>query len=186
MKATTITIKPPEAVLTDALATTLKPFAKELREACAEDKELAAAAEAVHPNVGKDKAQRLLDAAVAGDKAAADELLRLGGFENYPRNFSESYHTRDGLRAAAAKRSAALLQRVADKLVPALAVARDTIQKQYEETLLALGELPGGLSLWSKKIADMSGGIARMPQDAQRGVGAAYLVECLGLNAYLK
>lgn len=186
MKPTTIIIQPPESILSDALTATLKPFAKELREACAEDKELAAAAEAVHPNAGKAKAQQLLDAAVAGDKAAADELLRLGGFENYPSNFSESYRTRDGLREAAAKRSAALLQRVADKLVPALAVASDSIQKQFEETLLALSELPGGLSLWSKKIADMSGGIARMPQDALKGVGAAYLVETLGLSAYLK
>lgn len=186
MKATTITIKPPEAVLTDALATTLKPFAKELREACAEDKELAAAAEAVNPLVGKDKAQRLLDAAVAGDKAAAEELLRLGGFENYATNFSQSYHTREGLRSAAAKRSAALLQRVADKLLPALAVAKDTIQKQYEDTLTALGELQGGISLWSKKITDMSNGIARMPQDAQKGVGVAYLVEGLGLEAHIK
>jgi hypothetical protein len=183
---TTITIQPPQAVLNDTLAATLKLFAKDLREACAEDRELAAAAEAVAPSVGKDKAQRLLDAAVAGDKAAADELLSLGGFENYPRNFSESYHTRDGLRAAAAKRSAALLQRVADKLVPALAVAGDTIQKQYSDTLIALGELDGGLSLWAKKIADMSNGIARMPQDASRGVGAAYLVEGLGLEGFIK
>ena len=74
---------------------------------------------------------------------------------------------------------------MAEKLVPAVNEAGAVIQKQFAETMDALGELPGGLSTWDARVRSFKTNVEAAIRQAELGTGAAYLLEGLGLLAFV-
>jgi hypothetical protein len=178
-------ITPAQDIISAAITAALQPFKAQLAAACERDVQLAAEAEKIHPDKCKAQGFALMEAAVAGNEAAMRELEGAGGLDAWIAGRAAVYPIREGARHHHACDSAELFERAAAKLIPALEKAGADIQAQFEQTMTALGELPGGLSQWDAAIRAKIDGINGAVQQGKRGVGLAYLVQGLGLREHL-
>ena len=185
MKTTTI-ISPAE-IISRHLKPAIRPFSKELLAAADLDAQLAAARDAIAPDKIKHEAGDLFERACRGDKEAENILTQHGGQEGYVRERSAMFSLARGKFEAHCKACAPLWGRVAAALTSALDASAADIQSQFDATLTALGELPGGVSLWAEKCRNMKTGLNRA-EFASRELnhGASWQLEALGLGELLK
>jgi hypothetical protein len=180
-----MTITHPEVIISDAIAKAIKPFKTELATAAKLDVELADKADSYHEDKVKPAAAELLHRATTDDSALA-EIEAAGGLDAWIAARCAMHLPHENRRERHATDSAALLEKMAGAIVPALESAREKIQKQFETVMSELGELPGGLSQWDANIRNQRNGIEAAAKHAQRGVGPAWILGQLGLLKHLE
>lgn len=186
MKTNTITLTSPRDILDAAIAKALAPFRDELAEAAATDRRLYAETLDIHPNKAKADGEALMEAAADGDEKAMRQLEKDDGLIGYVNRRTALFPVKEAARVKAAQKFAKVLGRAADKLVPAVREAGVVIQKQFADTMDALGELPGGVSMWDAHVRSFDGNIKSAVNQAELGSGAAYLLESLGLLRFVE
>jgi BMFP domain-containing protein YqiC len=186
MKTSTITLTCPRDILDAAIAKALAPFRDELLDASKLDRKLYAETVGIHPNKVKADGEKLMEDAANGDEAAMKQLEDADGLIGYVNRRTALFPVKEAARVKAAERFAKVLARVADKLVPAVREAGAVIQKQFEGTMDALNELPGGLSMWDAHVRSLEGNVHGAIRQAEMGAGAAYLLEGLGLLRFVE
>ena len=186
MKTNTVTLTSPRDILDAAIAKAIAPFRGELAEAAATDRRLYAETLDIHPNKVKADGEKLMEAAADGDEAAMKQLEDDDGLIGYVNRRTALFPVKEAARVKAAQKFSKVLERVADKLVPAVREAGAVIQKQFEGTMDALGELPGGISMWDAHVRSFEGNVRGSIKQAELGSGAAYLLESLGLLRFVE
>jgi hypothetical protein len=184
--STSIRITPPAEILAEKISEALAPFKDALSAACKRDVELAAAAELCRPDKIKIAGDTLMGQAIHGDEKAMKQLEAAGGLDAWVASKSAVYPIKDAARHHHAVTSAELFERAAVKLIPALETAGAEIQKQFENVMAEMGELPGGLSQWGSNIQGRCNSITAAVRRAHNGEGLAWIFEQLGLAAFLK
>lgn len=172
MKTSTITVTSPRDILDAAIAKALAPFRGELLEAAKLDRKLYAETLNIHPQKVKRDGEKLME--------DADGLI------GYVNRRTALFPVKEAARVKTAEKFSKTFQPVVDKLVPAIREAGAVIQKQFEGTMDALGELPGGLSMWDAHVRSMEGNLQQAVVQAGLGAGAAYLLESLGLLRFVE
>ena len=186
MKTSTVTLTSPRDILDAAIAKAIAPFRDELSEAAALDRKLYAETLDIHPSKVKADGEKLMEAAADGDEAAMKQLEADDGLIGYVNRRTALFPVKEAARVKAAQKFSKVLDRVADKLVPAIREAGAVIQRQFEQTMLELGELPGGQSMWEAHVRSLEGNIRGAVKQADMGAGAAYLLEGLGLLRFVE
>jgi hypothetical protein len=186
-KASTLTITPPQQIIDRHLRPAIRPYAAQLRKAAALDRTLTLEMEKCHPVSAKAEAERLLEAAVAGD-AKADKILReAGGTEAFVKNKSALFDLAVGKHEGACHASAPLWAQVSAALETAIDLASFDIQQQFESVMLTLEELPGGQSLWEARCRGLRTGLARCERAAREmRFGAHWQLTQLGLDKLIE
>lgn len=180
-KPTNITVTPAPEILAAAINKAIAPMREDLRHAAAEDLRLHAEAEKFNPTKAREDWQKLHDKALAGDEAAAAEIVAHGGADQYVANVSAPYHLREGMRQRHAEQCAGLFHRLVTALIPAVREAGAQIQAQFEDVTAKMGELPGGISMWDQRVRAMVANFEKLPEHALNGIGAAYVLRENGL-----
>lgn len=186
MKTSTVTLTSPRDILDAAIAKGIAPFRDELAKAAALDRKLYAETLDIHPNKAKADGDKLMEDAANGDEAAMKQLEKDDGLIGYVNRRTALFPVKEAARVKAAEKFSKLLARVADVLVPATREAGAAIQGQFEHTMQALGELPGGQSMWQGYVRSFEGNIRDGVRQADMGTGAAYLLEGLGLLPFVE
>lgn len=186
MKTSTITVTSPRDILDAAIAKALAPFRGELLEAAKLDRKLYAETLNIHPQKVKRDGEKLMEDAANGDEAAMKQLEDADGLIGYVNRRTALFPVKEAARVKTAEKFSKTFQPVVDKLVPAIREAGAVIQKQFEGTMDALGELPGGLSMWDAHVRSMEGNLQQAVVQAGFGAGAAYLLESLGLLRFVE
>lgn len=186
MKTSTITLTSPRDILDAAIAKALAPHKKQLTEAAETDRRLYAETVDIHPNKVKKDGEDLMEAAANGDADAMRQLEENDGLIGYVQRRTALYPVKEAARKRAAEKFADLFAPIVDELVPAVREAGAVIQKQFEGTMEALGELPGGQSMWESYVRSFEGNVRGAIRQAKTGAGAAYLLEGLGLLRFVE
>ena len=177
----------PREIFDAAITGALAPHKAALAEAAALDRKLYAAAVEIHPNKVKEDGEALLARAADGDGAAMAELESAGGLTGYVSSKSALYPVREAARVRAAEKFADLLETVAPPLIEAVEAAGEVVKEQFANTLLALGELPAAHeSLWAVYVRAFRSNVEQAVRQARGGVGAAFLMEGLGLLPFVE
>lgn len=186
MKTKTVTLTSPREILDAAIVKALAPFREELAEAAATDRRLYAETLDIHPTKVKEDGDKLMEAAADGDEAAMKQLEKDDGLIGYVNRRTALFPVKEAARVKAAQKFSKVLERVAEKFIPAIREAGAVIQKQFEQTMDALGELPGGQSMWEAHVRSLEGNVEWSIKQAELGAGAAYLLEGLGLLPFVE
>jgi len=186
MKRSTITLTSPRDILDTAITSALAPFKAELAQAADTDRKLYAETLDIHPNKVKKDGEDLMEAAANGDPEAMRQLEQDNGLIGYVNRRTALYPVKEAARVRAAEKFADQFAPVADQLIPAVREAGAVIQKQFEGTMEALGELPGGLSMWNGYVRSFEGNVRGAIRQAKAGAGAAFLLEGLGLLPFVE
>jgi hypothetical protein len=177
----TVVLVHPKDILTRHLAQAVKPYAAELRQAAAIDREFEKEMLATHPDTAKKEANELLERASKGDSRAEGVLRSAGGTEAYIKAKCGLFDLARAKFEGAAKASAPLWTKVSAAALAALEAANREIQTQWQQACEHLGE-PGGLSSWDTYCRNLRNGFERAPYAAEKlRQGAAWQIEQLGL-----
>ena len=183
MKTAQLKITAPSDILHEAIAAAIKPHKAALAVAVKRDLELDAKANAVHPDKIRAQGLTLIDRA---DDEAFAELEKHGGLDGYVQAKAGMYPIYEGACKAHAMAGVPLFEALARDLIPAMEQAGQTIQRQFAETMAALGELSPGLSEWDANIRNRCNAVRGAIKRAEIGLGPALVLSQLGLMDYLK
>jgi hypothetical protein len=183
MKTASIKITSPSDILAEAISAAIKPHKAALAAAVARDLELDAKANAAHPDRMKAQGLSLIDRA---DDEAFAELEKHGGLDGYIQAKSGMYQIYEGAAKAHAMACMPLFEALARDLIPAIQEAGKVIQKQFAETMTALGELSPGLSEWDANIRNRCNSIQGAIKRLEIGLGPAFVLEQLGLTDFIR
>ena len=186
MSNTTIKIESPASILDEAIRKAVKKHAKALAEAIKRDLQLEQKALAIHPDAMKGKALELLARAESGDDDAHAELEKHGGPQGWAQQKSGMYGTYEGARRANAMACAPLIESLADSLVPAVEEAGEAIQKQFENVLAQLGELPPGISENGARVRNLCSAVREAARRSGIGIGPGWILEGIGLRHHIE
>ena len=183
MKTTPLKITSPADILAEAITKGIAPHKAALAAAVKRDVELDAKANAVHPDKIKAEGLTLIDRA---DDEAFAELEKHGGLDGYIQAKAGMYPIYENACKAHAMGCVPLFEALARDLIPAMQEAGNVIQKQFAETMQALGELSPGLSEWDANIRNRCNGIQGAIKRVEVGLGPALVLSQLGLTDFLK
>jgi hypothetical protein len=172
-------------IISAAITEALQPFKSDLTAACRRDLELAAAAELVRPDKIKIQGDVLMGQAIAGDESAMKELEAAGGLDAWVASKCAIYPVKDGARHHHAIASAELFERASARLIPALEIAGAEVQTQFENVMVTLGEMPGGISQHGATLRNRAAAVTAAVKRAHNGEGLAWIFEQLGLTEFL-
>jgi len=176
----------PQTIIDDHLRSALKPFAKQLLEAAAHDKQLEAEMDKAHPDGAKREAEQLFERACNGDREADGILVSAGGTAGFIESRSRFFDLARGKCRAAAKKDADIWDKAAPAAVAALDAALAVIVTQWNKALETLGEELRPSS-WEIRIAQMRRAIGQTPFNARELMhGTHWQIESLGLRNVLQ
>jgi len=176
----------PQTIIDEHLRSALKPYAKQLLEAAAKDKQLEAEMTKAHPETAKKECEALFERACNGDKEADGILQSAGGTTGFIEGRSRFFDLARGKCRANAKADAPLWEKVAPAADAALENALGEIRDQWAKVQELHGE-EARPSRYEHTIERMRYAIGKTPFNARELMdGTNWQIESLGLRNVLQ